>query len=207
MAYFNKVPNLLYLKYTSNPYDGQWIEIKNIFSRIKIADDVKGNVTAFEDYFIEDGDRPDSISFEMYDDPGYDWTILLMNNIVNLHKDWPKAKAALDAFVSYKYQNPEEVHHYETLKQEHNGKTVLEAGIKVDESYQYVTPAGLTLTKAQSRISVSNYSYEIDLNEKRREIVLLKPEFIPQFNQIVRDQMKYTPSTEFIRQGLKVSNN
>ena len=52
MAYFDKVPNLLYLKYTSNPYDGQWIEIKNIFSRIKIADDVKGNVTAFEDYFI-----------------------------------------------------------------------------------------------------------------------------------------------------------
>ena len=85
MAYFNKVPNLLYLKYTSNPYDGQWIEIKNIFSRIKIADNIKDNVTAFDDYFIEDGDRPDSISFEMYDDPGYDWTILLMNNIVNLH--------------------------------------------------------------------------------------------------------------------------
>ena len=96
MAYFSKIPNLLYLKYTKNPYDGQWITIKNIFSRIKLADNVKGNVTAFEDFIIQDGDRPDTISFDLYGDPGYDWTILLMNNMVNFYEDCPKSKNALD---------------------------------------------------------------------------------------------------------------
>ena len=69
MAYFSKIPNLLYLKYTKNPYDGQWITIKNIFSRIKLVDNVKGNVSIFEDFTIEDGDRPDTISFDLYGDP------------------------------------------------------------------------------------------------------------------------------------------
>ena len=57
MAYFSKIPNLLYLKYTKNPYDGQWITIKNIFSRIKLVDKVKDKVTVFDDYTIEDGSR------------------------------------------------------------------------------------------------------------------------------------------------------
>ena len=81
MAYFSKIPNLLYLKYTKNPYDGQWITIKNIFSRIKLVDKVKDKVTVFDDYTIEDGSRPDTISYDLYGDPGYDWTILLLSLI------------------------------------------------------------------------------------------------------------------------------
>ena len=61
MAYFSKIPNLLYLKYTKNPYDGQWITIKNIFSRIKLVDKVKDKVTVFDDYTIEDGSRPELV--------------------------------------------------------------------------------------------------------------------------------------------------
>ena len=71
MAYFSNIPNLLYLKYTQNPFDGQWLEIKNIFSRIKVVNDEIGSVTVFDDYFIADGDRPDTISYEMYDAVSY----------------------------------------------------------------------------------------------------------------------------------------
>tara|TARA_B100001057_G_C22641207_1_gene868295 strand:+ start:329 stop:952 length:624 start_codon:yes stop_codon:yes gene_type:complete len=207
MSYFNKIPNLLYLKYTKNPYDGQWIEIKNIFSRIKLVDDVKGNISTFNDYIIEDGDRPDTISFDMYGDPNYDWTILLLNNMINFYEDWPKSKTALDSYVTYKYQNPEDVHHYETIEQLQNEKVVVAKGIRVDEAYQYVTAEGITLTKTQSRISVSNYSYEINKNEQKRDILLLKPDLIPQFNQKFVEAMRYSPSTEFKNEALRISQN
>ena len=207
MAYFSKIPNLLYLKYTKNPYDGQWITIKNIFSRIKLVDKVKDKVTVFDDYIIEDGARPDTISFDLYNDPGYDWTILLINNMVNFYEDWPKSKNALDEFVNYKYQNPEGIHHYETIEQTHNGNIILEEGTKVPEQFQFITPEGTTLPKLQSRVSVSNYSYEIDKNEKKREILLLKPDLIPQFNQLFIEEMRYSPSTEFRTETLRLSQN
>ena len=207
MAYFSKIPNLLYLKYTKNPYDGEWITIKNIFSRIKLVDEIKGKITIFDDYIIEDGDRPDTISFDLYGDPGYDWTILLINNMVNFYEDWPKSKSALDEFVNYKYQNPEDVHHYETIEQTYNGNIILEEGTKVPEQFQFITPEGLTLPKSQSRVPIPNYNYEIDLNEKKREILLLKPNLIPQFNQLFIEKMRYSPSTEFRTETLRLSQN
>ena len=77
--------------------------------------------------------------------------------------------------------------------------------MKVDESYQYVTPEGLTLTKAQSRTGVTNYTYEIDVNEKKREINLIKPELIPQFNQMFKEKMRFKPSTKFINEKRRIA--
>ena len=205
MAYFSNIPNLLYLKYTQNPFDGQWLEIKNIFSRIKVVNDEIGSVTVFDDYFIADGDRPDTISYEMYDDPNYDWTILLINNMISLYNDWPKSKHSLDEYVNYKYQNIEDIHHYEAIEQTYKGNIVVSGGMKVDESYQYVTPEGLTLTKAQSRTGVTNYTYEIDVNEKKREINLIKPELIPQFNQMFKEKMRFKPSNKFINEKRRIA--
>ena len=205
MAYFSNIPNLLYLKYTQNPFDGQWLEIKNIFSRIKVVPDEIGTVTVFDDYFIADGDRPDTISYEMYDDPNYDWTILLINNMINLYNDWPKSKYALDEYVSHKYQDTEGIHHYEAIEQKYKGNVVVSGGMKVDEAYQYVTPEGLTLTKAQSRVGITNYTYEIDINEKKREINLIKPDLIPQFNQMFKEKMRFKPSTKFINEKRRIA--
>ena len=205
MAYFSNIPNLLYLKYTQNPFDGQWLEIKNIFSRIKVVPDEIGTVTVFDDYFIADGDRPDTISYEMYDDPNYDWTILLINNMISLYNDWPKSKHALDEYVTHKYQDTEGIHHYEAIEQKYKGNIVVSGGMKVDEAYQYVTPEGLTLTKAQSRVGITNYTYEIDANEKKREINLIKPDLIPQFNQMFKEKMRFKPSTKFINEKRRIA--
>tara|TARA_B100000131_G_scaffold253568_1_gene247650 strand:- start:803 stop:1420 length:618 start_codon:yes stop_codon:yes gene_type:complete len=205
MAYFSNIPNLLYLKYTQNPFDGQWLEIKNIFSRIKVVPDEIGTVTVFDDYFIADGDRPDTISYEMYDDPNYDWTILLINNMISLYNDWPKSKHALDEYVTHKYQDTEGIHHYEAIEQKYKGNVVVSGGMKVDEAYQYVTPEGLTLTKAQSRVGITNYTYEIDINEKKREINLIKPDLIPQFNQMFKEKMRFKPSTKFINEKRRIA--
>ena len=55
MAYFDKIPNISYLKYKKNPYDGDFITIKNIFGRVKVIDDVLAGATVFEDILLKMG--------------------------------------------------------------------------------------------------------------------------------------------------------
>ena len=207
MAYFNKIPNILYLKYKKNPYDGSYLEIKNLFARIKIVDDVLPSATVFEDYFVTDSERPDTIAFDKYGDPGLDWTILLVNKIVNYYEDWPKDAASLDEYINSKYQNPRDAQSYRTIRQVYKGKTVLESGLEVGESFQFVFPNGDVVPKSESRVAYSYYEYEAAINDSKREIVTINPDYMDEFVEIFENEMKYSPSTEYINENLKVSNN
>ena len=207
MAYFNKVSEILYLKYDKNPYNGDFIRIKNIFSRIKIVDDVLPQTTLLEDIFVQNGERPDNISKEYYNDPGFDWVIMMINNINNLYKDWPLESNALENYINGKYAEPLDIHHYETIEQSYEDDIILKSGLTVEETFQFITPNNITLSKNKSRIGISNAEYERRENDKKREILILRPEFLPEFVRITEDQLKFTPSTEFINSRLKVSTN
>jgi hypothetical protein len=204
--YFGRIPDLLYLKYNKNPFDGHYIQIKNIFARIKLVDDIIPSATLFNDYFIKDGERPDTISFDFYEDPTYDWTILLINNIKNLYEDWPMGRRAFESYIGSKYSNPYEIHHYETIEQYWKGSKLLEGGLEVGESFQFKMPDQNLVPKSQSRVAIDNYTYEERKNDKRREILLLRPEFIEAFVEIFEKQMQFTPSTEYVSQSLKIIN-
>ena len=207
MAYFDKVSDIIYLKYKKNKYDGKYIRIKNIFSRIKIIDDVLPGATVFEDYFIQDGERPDTVAYDYYGDSGLDWIILIINNIKNVYEDWPMTTTVLNEYVAKKYASAGDVHHYETLQQTYNGTIILESGITVGESFRFTKPEGNTLSATLSRRAVSNYEYEADKNEEKRQIYILKPSFVDSFTEIFEKEMKFTPSTEFVTEKLKISNN
>lgn len=205
--YFRKLPDILYLKYAKNPYDGNYIRIKNIFARIKLIDNIIPNSTVFEDYFIQDGERPDTISFDYYGTSTYDWTILVINNMKNLYEDWPKNQLTLNQYIQETYNDPDDVHHYETIEQYYNGKKILDNGLEVNDTFQFVKPDGNIVPLQESRGPVSNYNYEINKNDKKREIFIIKPSLIEQFVQIVEEELKFTPSTEYINDKLKYSNN
>ena len=207
MAYFDKIPNISYLKYKKNPYDGDFITIKNIFGRVKVIDDVLAGSTVFEDYFIKDGERPDTISFDFYGDPGFDWVIMLINNVRNLYDDWAKSEQTLTEYVDRKYDDPTGIHHYETIEQTYNGKVILKKGIEVGESFRFVDPLGNTRTAEESRGPVNNLVYETRLNEEKRKIYILKPNLLESFVDIFEKEMKFTPSTEFVTESLKRSIN
>jgi hypothetical protein len=207
MAYFKNIPNILYLQYKKNPFDGHYIEIKNIFSRIKIVDSVLPSATVFEDYYVKESERPDSIAFDRYGDPGLDWTILMINKISNFYEDWPKDRNSLDDYINLKYTDPSKPQSYRTIAQTYKGQKVLDAGLEVGESFQFVKPNGDVVPKLESRAPFSFYEYESKLNDSKREILILNPEYIDQFVEIVIEEMKYTPSTEYVNEKLKYSKN
>lgn len=207
MAYFDKVPEILYLKYDKNPQNGTYIAIKNIFARIKLVDNIIPTSTIFDDYFVRDGERPDTISMDYYSDPGNDWIIMMINNIRNLYEDWPMAQGAFNSYIESKYDDVSAVHHYETIEQIYDDNIILPAGLHVGEAYRFVDPEGNLISKKASRGPVSNYRYELHENDKKREILILRPSLLDQFIEIFTDEMKFTPSTEYVSSSLKISRN
>ena len=61
----------------------QYVEVKNLFMRMKIKDSIIVYATNFRKYDIQEGQRPDNVALELYGDGNYDWVVLLTANIIN----------------------------------------------------------------------------------------------------------------------------
>ena len=101
------------------------------------------------------------------------------------------------------------VHHYETKKvvDEYN-RTVMPAGSQVDANFtfQYKNYSNSMVT-VNPVVSVTNYDYETKLNEEKRKIQILKPEYLSVFITDHQNIMKYTESSDYITSGLKGTYN
>ena len=102
MAYFSNFQKVGY----DLDGDGYSAQLTNLthFSRIgtKYLDDV----SFYSYYNISEGERPDMVSYKLYDTTEYYWTFFIINNsLFNAYNDWPKGTADLKDFVESKYQN------------------------------------------------------------------------------------------------------
>ena len=89
MTYFRELPNLNYqsfLKERNNSTD--FIQVKNIFRRAKLRDDLRYIFTSLISYYIRDGLRPDIVAENIYGDPGLDWVVLTTANIMKVRGEW-----------------------------------------------------------------------------------------------------------------------
>lgn len=99
MSYFNEFP---YLQYEfPNGKDSYY---KNISIRPAIVDALVGDLTNLEVYYVENGETPETIAFDVYDDPGMNWVIMLTNNVMNIYTDWPMSEETLESVLYDKYR-------------------------------------------------------------------------------------------------------
>ena len=125
-----------------------------------------------------------------------------------------------DAFNRYlldKYDNDYDkiyngVHHYETIEVKDSNKVVIvPEGLEVSEDftttyYDYFI-GGLTTANNITR-PVTNYQYEEKLENKKREIFILKSEYISVVLDDIEDLNTYKKgSTEYISETLKRAEN
>ena len=66
-------------------------EMQDIFRRVSLTEETMKNGANYKTYVINDGDTPERISFEAYDDASFWWVILLVNNILDVQNEWPKS--------------------------------------------------------------------------------------------------------------------
>ena len=215
--YFNNLPDFLYVNRTKDGrMDGDFSVVKNFFKRAKLRTDVFQDLTFFTKFSVIGDDRPDNVADNFYDDPTLDWIVLLSNNIVNIQSEWPLSQADFFTYLSEKY--PDEnvlysgIHHYEANEVKTSTDVIIiPSGIRVGvgQSVSFFDE-GLNqqVTKTDVASPVTNYMHEQKLNDKKREIFLLKPTYVNLLIDDLEEIMTYKKgSTQFIDRTLVQGDN
>ena len=235
MGYFGELPNILYqspLLHKNSTTD--FIVIKNIFRRSKLFDFLQGNVTLFNKYVINDGDRPDTIAEKLYGDSELDYIIVLVAGITNITHEWPLQDYQIYDYTLNKYGSEakmNDIHHYETFEiKDSQNRTILPAKLIVDKDFKMdgsalrfptnrftlISQQGNQLlddkdeyTVATDNIArpVTNYEFEIQANEDKRDINVLRESYIQTFINDLRDVVRYERSSNFLSGKLAKTEN
>ena len=215
MAYFKELPNILYQSFLKSKNSSlDYVEVKNLFRRVKLRDDLQNVFTMFDKYEIPIGFRPENVAEDYYGSDELDWVVLITANIVHMRNDWPLSDQELYEFALNKYGSEgglSETHHYETKEiKDSRGHVILPEGKVVQSDFtvtywnngSYVTPS-----TADTRTGIANYTYEVRLNDEKRSIYLLKREYLQDFLNDFRDIMVYGRSSQFVDDELIKTEN
>tara|TARA_B100000900_G_scaffold107167_3_gene89165 strand:+ start:1149 stop:1805 length:657 start_codon:yes stop_codon:yes gene_type:complete len=212
MGFFRELPNVEYLSPLSDRNSSlDFIKVKNLFRRVKIRDDLKKYFTIFDKVTVKDGFRPDQVAEQVYGQSDLDWVVLITAGIINVNNEWPLNSRELYEFALRKYgTNLNATKHFETIEiRDIKNRLILPAGKIVDEDFSIPNPSNTltSLTGNAVRIGISNYEFETRVNEDKRDIDLLKPEYLQQFLKDMRKIMKYSKSSQYINTRLIRTSN
>ena len=210
-SYFRQLPELDYPSLSNDrksAYDYQLV--KNLFKRAVLRDDIFNDVTNFEKYSVEGDERPDQVAYNFYRDSGLDWIVLTTNNIVHVRDEWPMSNRDFLTYLNEKYTSEElsNVHHYETREIRDESNTLIQpAGIRVKSDYS-VTYVENDTVKTKSSIKMLTFlEHETNLNDAKRNINILKPDYVEIFLRDIKEIMRYKQSSQFISDRLKETEN
>ena len=210
-SYFKQLPELDYPSLANDrksAYDYQIV--KNLFKRAVLRDDVINEITNFTRYSVEGDERADQIAYKFYGDSGLDWIILTSNNIIHVRDEWPMSGRDFLTYLNEKYTSDQlsNVHHYETREIRDSSNTLIQkAGVRVksDHSVTYLDE-GSTITKSSIK-TVSYLQHETDLNDAKRNILILREEYVSTVLRDIGDVMQYKESQQYIDDSLKETEN
>ena len=209
MGYFRELPELYYQSFLSDSNSSQnYLLVKNLFRRCKLRDDLQNVFTIFNKYEIVEGARPDTVAEEIYGSSTLDWVVLMTAGIVNARDEWPLSdKEIYDYALDVYGDDLNDIHHYETKEvKDENDKLILPKGKVVDSTFTIPDPNDYNLTISPIT-GLSNYEYEVIKNNKKRSIYLLKPGYLQQFLNDMREQMLYDKSSQYISEDLIATEN
>jgi hypothetical protein len=202
--FFNYYPKTYY---TSNNNSSSLDTVTNIVARFGFEDKLKENSSAFYKYSIKDSDTPEIIADKFYGNVERHWIVLLFNDIIDPQYNWPLDSRTLIKYIDKKYsanqyadtantsvtgiswaQNISHVQAYYKIitRTSADGTDIVEK-ITVDAntyaniaatSISYTLNNASSITQTVSKTSQTYYDYELELNEAKREIKLLKGDFV-----------------------------
>ena len=200
MGYFRELPNLRYPSFLPEKTSSlDYIEVKNIFRRVKLRDDLHNSFTVFDKYEIQEGARPDTVAEELYGNPEFDWIVLTVAGILNVRNQWPLNNRDLYNYCLDKYgESLNSNRFFETTEvKDSNDRLILPKSKVVDSNFTIPKPGEPTAT-INPVVGISNFEYETRLNDEKRNIFILKEGYLQQFLNDIREIMTYDESSEFI---------
>ena len=214
--YFRQVPDFDYVSRLPESKISDYVKVKNLFKKGKLRNDIFQDVTVFTKYQISGDDRPDNVAYEVYNNPDLDWIILLSNNIVNIQTEWPMPQNDFDKLLLSRYKTYENlysvIHHYETTEVTNSqGVVIVPAGLYVasdykTEYYDYYQDSLVTVQDAVK--AVTNYEYEEEQENKKRNIFILKERYLGIVLDDMQNIMPYkNGSTQYVSGTIKRGEN
>jgi hypothetical protein len=168
------------------------IRSTNIMVEVEVVERYLKDYNSFFKYTLRDGERADMVAYDQYGDSSLDWIIYLVNKVVDPYKDWLMDDKQFRQYMEAKYNTsadkltstliPSSIAYYYYKGLPSDSKETI-------DSYNYRMTYH-TYTKLGSPAgwqAVSLWDYESEKNQARREINLLKPAFITDFKQQIKD--------------------
>ena len=194
----------------------------DIFFRLAILKNVLNNTSSYYAYDIDGNDTPEIVAEKVYGDSGAGWIIIYANQILDPQFDWVLDDKAFNRYIEGKYGSVETAqttyHHYEKVIQRTINEETTETRFQIDEAmltdndptvpYDDYTDLAAsssntynildtTITEVVKKEAITNYDYESQLNDSRRQIKVIKKEYYTRIIQEFRNIVGNTPS--FIR--------
>ncbi|MCH1552663.1 MAG: baseplate wedge protein 53, partial [Balneolaceae bacterium] len=196
MSYFSYFPNVYIGEGIGDNETFKYRLTKNIFRKVTTRDDLNQYTTLFEAYSVQPDETPSTLAQKYFQDPHLDWIILLVNEIIDLYDQWPKNQQDLIDYVNEKYTDPDTIHHYETNEILSDGDIFVRSGIQVTEDYTVELPDGSLVSGTNARYPLTNYEYEYEQNELKRQILIPQSSMIDLFIEEFEDLVGYEPHLE-----------
>jgi hypothetical protein len=169
--YFKEFNKLIY-----NTNQGANAVAVDIFNSIFVQYKPAYDITIIYYYTVKDGQNMEDVAFDYYGSPKYTWIIILMNNIINPYYDWPMSYQQFNSYIKKAYG---------TSKDDIRYFTDMRTNRQVDDidhtTYQNMVKLRQPLPHYIS--PTSNYQYEFDKNDAKREIKLLNVVFLRNFTE------------------------
>jgi len=211
MNYFDLFPDVQLPSFSNKRNSSNdYITTKNLFKRGKVRDEFFQDVTTFYQYSVNGDDRPDNVADKVYDNDKLDWVVLIANNIINIRDEWPMGQYDFQRYLDNKYDSTQlgQIHHYETNEVRNpDDKLLLQSGLTVDSDFTFSYTYQGTQYNVNNLTSISNFEHEVNKNDKKRVIYLLRPEYVGTIISDMREILTYTDSSQFINRKLKKGDN
>jgi len=210
--YFSIVPDFEYVSRLPDANISDYINVKNFFKRITLKQDVYQDLSFFTKYKIRGDDRPDNVAFKEYGRSDLDWIVLTSNNILNIQSEWPMPQFEFDKYLIEKYgtyDNLNNTHHHETTELKNNDNVIIvQKGLRVDSNYSITYYENSGMVTQNPVVEVTNYQYEEQLNDSKRNIFLLKDIYLNVIIDDFQDLMTYKKgSSQYKTETLKTADN
>jgi hypothetical protein len=188
--------------------------ITNLTTTFSFDDNILQNSILYYEYTISDGETPEIVSHKIYGSSEKHWLIMKMNGISDVKNDWPLDQISFNDAVDAKYANSANVgesgiewarsniHSYykiETRRLVLSGEETVDT-IQIDAntyanvssySTSYTLPDNFVVNLSVDKKAKTHYDYEIEENELKRNIKILKREYIDiiekEFREIMRN--------------------
>lgn len=195
MNYFQTLPKLLVK-------DKQSIQVAtNLLARVNIISSLIEDPLIYYSYDIQDSDTPEIIAHKYYGSMSRFWMVLFANQILDPQWDWPLTGAVFDSYVNGKYtlQQLSLPHHYEKII---TNTTIPDGSVSSktitmsEEEYNNLSESSNTYSTVTGNVNISisknvvdNYTYELDLNQSKRNIKILNKIYVDklevEFNKLM----------------------